>query len=339
MINDTDIEELKQLTSILLDPNNSVYRLRPEVLALTDLFNHSSQFTFDIANDISDGESLTSDGLAVSPKMAAMCVDDYIRTIMFIRGLNAAIIEKLNVISSRPIHVLYVGCGPFAAQAVPLMTKFTASEVQFTLLDIHNRSLSCVKNVINHFNLASSVCDIINTDAANYVIQADAKPDVIVMEIMQNCLHKEPQVTVSRNLVIQAPSATLVPQSIRIELALINTQNDLAHNQESDSPLSHKVLGEVFCLSKSSILNWQKQPSSNVLTGNKVTIQGPIEQGFQPMLKTQVTIFKEHQISNYDSGLTTPIPLSEYSNAKVDENVQFSYTLGVCPTLVAKVTS
>ena len=69
--------------------------------------------------DISGGETLTSNGLALSPTMAAMCANDFVRTIQFIRGTHAAIADIRERFPDRPARVLYAGCGPYATLAVP----------------------------------------------------------------------------------------------------------------------------------------------------------------------------------------------------------------------------
>lgn len=336
MHNGSDKKTLRRLTQLLLDSGNRACQMRPEVLALTDLLKHSSQFQMDLSHAVSDGETYTKEGLAVSPMMAAMCADDYMRTIMFIRGLNNAISRKLETAASVPINVLYVGCGPFALQVVPLMTLYCPSQVQFTMLDIHQSSLDSVKHIVKNFSLQDSVNSLINTDAANYVIPQDAIPDVIVMEIMQCCLHKEPQAMVSRHLIEQAPMATLVPQKIAIELALVNISDDLHPERDLAVPFNHSCLGEAFTLCKSSILQWQKEKCSKVLPGKQLTIPANIEQGYQLMLKTKITVFEEHVLQNYESGLTTPKPLSGYMDASACKRIQFSYMMGTCPTLVAQ---
>ncbi|MBA3350936.1 MAG: hypothetical protein H0U23_00670, partial [Blastocatellia bacterium] len=130
-------EKLSSATRSILDASRPAYSLRSEVLELKAIFEQAGGLAPDTSRDISSGETLTSGGTAISPTMAAMCVDDFARTVQFIRGPHAAIQAVRTKASDRPVRVLYAGCGPWAPLAIPLMTIFAPRDLHFSLIDIH----------------------------------------------------------------------------------------------------------------------------------------------------------------------------------------------------------
>ncbi len=89
----------------------------------------------------------------------------------------------------RSIEILYAGCGPFAPLALPLATQFTASQIRFTLLDIHSRSLESVKTIVQAFGMEDFVKEYVQEDATVFVHPAPAH--LIIIETMQRGLEKE----------------------------------------------------------------------------------------------------------------------------------------------------
>jgi hypothetical protein len=190
-----NVDRLKAATLTILDSTNPASSLRPEVLEIVNVFDASGGLQHRPAQeegaDISAGETLSVDGLALSPLMAAMCADDYKRTVTFIRGLHAAIAAYRTQVSGRPVRVLYAGCGPFAMLAVPLMAVLAAEEVTFELLDMHAESVASANSIIDSLELAASVSASHVMNASDYQIDRDRPPDIILLEIMNACLEKE----------------------------------------------------------------------------------------------------------------------------------------------------
>ena len=116
-----DRKFLAELTHIILDDTQDGKTLRPEILAIKDIFDRICKDFKQGENPIEFGEVITEQGVAISPVMAAMCLEDYYRTIIYLRGLNAAIMDTKTQRPTRPLRVLYAGTGPYAILAIPLM--------------------------------------------------------------------------------------------------------------------------------------------------------------------------------------------------------------------------
>ena len=88
--------------------------------------------------------SHTPFGKAVSLTTAAQCAEDPERGRVFIQGIYQAIQDRLKAHPGQIVNILYAGTGPFAWLLIPLLPLFSASQIQVTLLDIHQASLDKV---------------------------------------------------------------------------------------------------------------------------------------------------------------------------------------------------
>lgn len=336
------METLHKVTRLILESQCPAHSLRPEVLELTQILAAAQLIPPDRPEDISDGETRTANGLAISPTMAARCADDFVRTVGFIRGTHAAIVDLRKRFPNRPVRILYAGCGPMATLAVPLMPVFSATEATFTLLDVHPESIESAKSIVATLGLASSVSGFETVDATTYRVCADAPPDVILIETMQACLEAEPQVAITRHLLKQSPDAVLIPQEVRIDLTLLNPSREFNLGRQERNPSHHQrdriPLAPVFELNPQSVKCWENNCSDR-LPASAVRIPDPLEPQYQPMLCTTIRVYGNHVIQDYDSGLTCPRRPTIKGAIKPGDTVQFQYGLGSHPGLKGEAAS
>lgn len=334
------MQTLSDITRILLDDNQPAYTLRPEVMALKDLLL-DAQGTPTHYDNPADGETYTDNGLAVSPKWAEMCLDEYVRTIKFLRGLNAAIRAVRASSGASPINVLYIGCGPFASLALPLMSIHGAEDVVFTLIDIHEESISSVARIAAHFDLTDHIKDLEVQDALTYKIDAASPPDILVMEIMQACLDKEMQVPVARHILAQAPDVIMVPEAIHVDLTLIQPSIEYDTMLTGDLEKLHRSrqhIGRVFSLTKETIIDW-RDIDGDVLPAAEIVIPPYSSDTHQLMMFTEITTFGSHRLQNRETGLTAPQIHSSIVSTRPGQQIKFKYKLGHKPGLVGEMTA
>jgi predicted RNA methylase len=332
-----DTARLRQLALKILDTRHPPHSLRPEVTKLAQLLDSCATVKHDKSKDISDGETLTKNGLAISPVMAAMCVQDFARTVVFIRGLHSAIQDSRSRFLDRQTRVLYAGCGPYAILAVPSMAVFSPQDVRFTILDIHKPSVESAKSVVNTLGLAEYVASYEVIDAMHYQVRRDEKPDVTVMEIMNACLEKEPQVAVTRHLFDQAPRMIIVPESVRVDANLVDVSKEFTfvdpQRTVTDSDRDRIFLGMVFELSRETVKLWKSEGNAR-LPAASIKIPDPLEKRYSPMLFTTIRVYKEHRLKEYDSGLTVPRPFPRNGPIRGGDTLKFYYRLGSHPALM-----
>lgn len=329
-------ERLRTLARAILDEGAPPSTLRPEVLEMSEILASAGPAGQARVEDIAAGETHTPDGIAISPAMAAMCAEDYVRTIKFIRGLRAAIAGVRAREPGRPVRVLYAGCGPLAVLAVPVMAVVPGAEAVFTLLDIHPASIASATAIVEALGLADRVAGLEAVDAGRYRIDAARPPDVIVVELMRACLEAEPQVAVTRHLLAQAPGAVLVPEEVRVELALVDVSREfdlrgLGHGG-GEWRRDRIPVAPVFVLNRETVASWETA-RDGTLPGATVRIPDPLERRYQPLLFTVIRTHAEHVLRDYESGLTCPRTPSVEGKVVPGATVRFDYELGERPRL------
>ena len=335
------MHELQRITERLLNPASPAHSLRPEVLQLSKILTSASSNPTALAENGSSGETQTPNGLAISPGFAARCADDFVRTIEFVRGTHEAIGEVRKLIPNRPARILYVGCGPLATLAVPLMTAFTPAAATFTLIDLHADSIESAKCVVTTLGLAASVVDFVCGDAMSYCLSTAEAPDLLLLETMQACLEREPQVAIARHLLKQSPEAILLPQEVRIDLNFVDLSREFDwSNQPPPADLSRRdrlQAGAVFVLNRYTIKSWEDHRGAE-LPAAVVTIPDQLETRYEPLLFTTIRVYGDHVLKDYDSGLTYPRRPTIVGTMRPGDSIQFHYELGSRPGLRGQVT-
>jgi hypothetical protein len=324
---DSVLEKLRHLTTVLLDRQRPAYSLRGEVLEIKSIFESLAEQISHRASNIALGETRTKLGLAISPTMAAMCLDDFARTVTFVRGLHEAIMDLRSTITSRPVRVLYAGCGPWATLAIPVMSVLS-SEATFTLLDIHDASIASVRELVERLGLSASIAALVTADASEYSISQ--QPDILLIEMMRTALESEPQVAVAMHLIHEAPNALMIPEDVRVALSLV----DQSVRLDSDNVIGEMErtleLGEVFALNKSSM----EKPVRFAPTSIQLPDFDPDR--YRPMLTTTVRVYSDHLLLGNDSGITLPKPLPLNPPPGPGETLDFQYEIGERPGVRVK---
>jgi hypothetical protein len=252
-----------------------------------------------------------------------------------LRGICAALAEARKRFPGETLDVLYAGCGPFAALAVPLATQFGADEVQFTLLDIHQRSLESANQIIQACELTRFVREFIQTDASSYVHRD--QPHVIIVEAMQRALEKEPQVALTCNLAPQLRAGGIfIPERITVDACLCAPQTEFtllpadAEEASAETPEAQRVrikLGTIIELTAESSYLPSDQ---NQLPAVRFDIPELPDKSLSLMLQTTVRVFDTNVLNEYEAGITYPLMLDDLRSAS-GRRIEFVYSLGAQP--------
>lgn len=335
---------LTEISACLLESESDVESLRAAT-ELHDLFSGIVSLSGDLSS-IDQTETQLSEGKALSPNAAALCILDYMRTRSFLRGVRAAVVESQRRFPGQTIHILYAGCGPFAPLVLPLTTRFSSNQLQFTLLDIHERSLDAVRQIVESLGLSSYVRDYVQCDAAFHQPR-EREPHIILIETMQKALEKEPQVAVTRNLIPHLRNGgILLPEMITLSACLGDASKEVVTTSTDSSDANHHIqrrdrieLGTLFELTAESAKEtWFEYPdkgSGATLCSTPVMIRVPdipIE-ARDMLILTNITVFDSIVLRDYESGLTYPTVLFDSGRIRDADQFEFQYVTGETPGL------
>ncbi|WP_330147877.1 phytanoyl-CoA dioxygenase family protein [Shewanella oncorhynchi] len=271
--------------------------------------------------------SHTPFGKAVSLTTAAQCAEDPERGRVFIQGIYQAIQDRLKAHPGQIVNILYAGTGPFAWLLIPLLPLFSASQIQVTLLDIHQASLDKVTKLIEHFDLADRVVESVCADATLWQPNTVVKFDVILSETMKHLLQQEPQVQIFTHLqAYLADDGVLIPQNIELDAWLeCRTVQDFVETH---------YLGPLFALNL--------QTARLLASGDRSFLAGTLLlPDFSPSavtlkFTTSIQVYGNSTLSEYQSQLTLPRYRREHW-LKPLSCLAFRYEQGTHPDFVFDV--
>lgn len=345
---------LEQTAKCLLF-SESHFERRQAVHDLMALFSEITGIDIHTTGSEDAKDTFTGSGKALSPRGAILCLIDYARTSAFLKGVYAAIREAQKRFPDSAIHVLYAGCGPFAPLFIPLCTQFGADRIQFTLLDIHKKSLDAVKRILDVLGLSSYARELIECDAASYKHSGTKPVHIVVTETMQRALAKEPQAAITSNLVPQlCEGGILVPEKISLDASLADAKREQtffpAEATESEideiqakGGRSRIFIGNILELTAESskdfalprVQGGPSEPAS--LRAATLRLPRSVEKPYVILLLTTVKVFGSIVLQDYDSSLTYPIVLRDLDGAQAGARIEFSYSLGARPGLSHRV--
>jgi hypothetical protein len=242
-------EQLRTIGNTLLHTQD--YALLMD--ALHELHELCASITGIRASDVTDQDSYTATGKAISPIKAAHCLMEPERTRHFVRGVYAALNDLEKRFPDEPLRVLYAGTGPYSTLILPLLPLFSPEKLRLQLIDIHADCLDAVAAIYKSCDLEDFVEESYCTDAATF--QTGEPPvHLLISETMQNALKREPQVAIMRNLVPQlAEGAVVVPQEITVEAWLLNRSHETRRLVVPGFVPERTNLGRVFSISKEEL--------------------------------------------------------------------------------------
>jgi predicted RNA methylase len=311
------LPHLHSLTNRILDAEKNAYG---DLFAATDeLYKFLLKLTDIDAEEKTNKQKIDLDsGHAIGLTWAAMCIKDLQRTKRFMNGIYEAVTDTIKKNSSRPVHILYAGTGPFAALVLPLIARFSSEQLQFTLLEVNEHSFHCLQKLVAVLRLEPYIRQIEKADATLWKIDPEDPVDIFICETMNTGLTKEPQVAIFMNIVPQLKhEAIIIPGKIRLQAALIDPVKRMKYKMgEEKENSSVYVLGDLFELSTENIIPhvtaFKKAGGSYKFAETTVVIPSEkVVTYSQFCVLTDISVYKSIQLLIDESPLTMPLKLIE----------------------------
>lgn len=331
---------LHRAVKIILTQGSEIFELAEAIQGLKEVFQQLSPVKAEAGYSTEVSAKQLTFGLAIGPEYAAIVLTDIMRTVKFLRGVDAAVNEALKRFEGRPVHLLYAGCGPYATIVLPLLHRFTPEELSVSLIDVHPVSLRSAENLFQALGAAAFLRGVYCDDASRFRLSEDETVHIVVSETMSQELRREPQVSITMNLAPQmVDGGIFIPEEIAISLQAVHSRNEYKRKMgslpEKDKDKVQNKLGDIFILDKFLTMDSVvKTDSDDYLPANSVSIP---EEDFgynQLMLFTEINIFNGISLHPYESSLTGPLNLRRQENVKPGQRLFFRYLLGENPHFV-----
>lgn len=283
-------------------------------------------------------ETLVKGGVALSSSGAADCVDDYLRTVFFIKGIYKALTKLCNDFPERSINILYAGCGPYATLILPLLPLFDKNRINALLLDINAASIASVHNLLLVADLDQYKLQLIETNAITYTKPDDFVIDLAISETMHYALTSEPQVAITQNIVSQLPPhGILIPEEITIDLAYTFFDHEPALKSARQEVKGHKQLQpyphNVFV---DRLFTINKELFGRVIHNSKIEsnfykLPANFENHPDVCIFTEIKIFDNIELKTAESYITNPYCVISLYSIKDYSGIQLMYDFSEIP--------
>lgn len=283
-------------------------------------------------------ETLVQGGIALSSSGAADCVDDYLRTVSFIKGIYKALTKSFNDFPEKKINILYAGCGPYATLILPLLPLFSKERINAVLIDINKSSIESVHNILSAVGLEDYNLELIEGDAVTFKIPQNFSVDLAISETMHYALTREPQVAITKNIINQmSPEVIFIPQEIRIDLAysffdyepyVKNTLNEVKGRKEMQ-PYPHNVfVDRLFTINKE---HFSRENYDSKIESNFYPLPDNFEDHPDVCIFTEIKIFEDIELKTAESYITNPYCLVSMYGIKDYSEIQLVYDFSEIP--------
>lgn len=328
------IDQLKEFSKILLEESSSDDILEKKSKELASFFELLScvKIPKEVNNE-EHYETVLSKGVAVSPKVAASCAVDFLRTSYFLRGIKKAIDDLLSKNIDRPIEILYAGSGPYGTILIPLLPFFSSKEIQVSILDYHEESLASLKSIVNLLDLKDYIKDFIQTDATIYKQSDEKKFDLIISETMAAGLEKEMQVPITLNLIslLDQQNGILIPENILLKGKVLEPKDAFIPMGSTSYWDEGIELGTIFEINKEKALELSKCIDDPYLMANEISFPNDVDKSLRPFLITEIVVYDDIELNGYKSTLNHILALTSSSDLNKPMNYIYDLdnTLGI----------
>lgn len=348
LINDQQIRELlnplvpvKLEKSLIVESSSSLINTILNTNTLDSYEETKQQLTtlydnlkgvFDYAKvpyELRDRQFLNKTGFAMSPAHAITTIQDIFRVSAFVKSIDKAILDLQKVYPGETLHITYPACGPLAPLLVPLLAYYKANKIydektlQVTFLDIQEGAILSLVEILKVSGLDIFVKDILLMDAVEY--KTKEKIHLVVLEAMQHGFTKEGHFSISKHFAdLLDKDGIFLPQEVRVDAVLVIGEEEYNTQwKDTDIVSSHKISQEIndkrIMLGSILKVNLDTLRSMEIMELDQNTRLVKCATHTIPhfedkhdnrimLFTTNITIYEDETINEYDSGITHPLP-------------------------------
>lgn len=283
----------------------------------------------EIPMELRDRQFLNKTGFAMSPAHAITTINDVFRVSGFIRSIDHAIKDLMQVYKGETLHLVYPACGPLAPLLIPLLVHYKANDIyneeqiQVSFIDIQEGAIRSLVEVLKVSGLSGFVKNILYMDAVDY--KSSEKIHMVILEAMQHGFTKEGHLSISKHFASLLDSQGIfLPEEVKVNAVLAigedeyNTQwkdkeITYSHNADKDIQAQRIVLGTILNVSLETLKSMEVLDlSENTKLIKCAQLKIPsFEDNHDKrimLFTTSIRIYKDEMINEYDSGITHPLP-------------------------------
>jgi len=324
--------EFQKISKDILKEAIAEEKKQADCARLYDWFCRNSK-TKDYLNN---SHTYLDSGQALSVQEAGECILDYKRTITFLQAIKAAINDLQILKKDKIIEILYAGTGPFATLILPVLHLYSPKRIQITLIDIHKEAIQNVQFLIDSLSYQEYIKEYLVEDATKITFSEGRKFDLIISETMNQALIKEPQASITNNLIPYLSShGIFIPEEINISVACSRYSDEPNLTQNRDEYVfknfenKHKEkrieLGHLFSLNKKSILELYKKEMD--FESSWLPLPKEYKKAPDISLFTEIRVYKYIRLNHGDSIITNPYCIASIPNFPDKTHIKLRYTI------------
>ncbi len=287
---------------------------------------------FDFAKvpmELRDRQFLNKTGFAMSPANAITTINDVFRVSGFIRAIDLAIKDLKEKFKDETLHIIYPACGPLAPLLLPLLVYYnsnniyTAKDFKITFIDIQQGAIIALVNLLKVLELEHFVKDILCIDAVEYKSNEDNH--LVILEAMQHGFTKEGHLSISKHFAnLLHKDGVFIPKNVKITAMFANGEEEYntqfknkklvsSYSMDKDEESKRVVLGDILdvnieTLRGLEILELSKNTKLIKCKSYDIPFFEKNNDKYIMIFCTNIHIYKDEYIDEYDSGITHPLP-------------------------------
>lgn len=269
-------------------------------------------------------------GLIMSPDQCLTTLLDLRRVRAFWRACDHAIRDQIADRNATPsLRIVYPACGPLAPLLLPLLSYYHRNQQQdmqalrVTLIDVQPGAVTSLQHLVEKLGLGACVDEIHCGDALDYRPQQPV--DILLMEAMQHGFSREGHFAMVRHFAgYMAVTGVMLPERISLQAVITEGQAEFVEQWQTPTAASDSTpllakrdiripLGEILSVTRETLAQVSAQKiddATSLIPCGEVDVPPLSKEIKHPLLLicSQMQIYRDEALAEYDSGITHPLP-------------------------------